>query len=135
MIRNTKQREVLKEVLANSGRPLTPAEIHEIACQTLPNIGLRTVYRHLNKLNERMEIAGVDYPGQPIRYETVDGHGSRPHLICRECNQVFGLPIDEPEITYPTLDGHQIDAHEVLFYGICKSCRESQSSELENDPQ
>lgn len=125
IIRNTKQREVLKEVLASSGRPLTPSEVHALAKEKLPNIGLRTVYRNLNELNKTMEVAGVDYPGQPLRYETVDGHGSRPHLICRKCNHVLSLPVDEPQITYPKLDGHKIDGHEVLFYGICKSCRES----------
>lgn len=123
MIRKTRQREVLKQVLEEANRPLTPNEIHELAQQSYPAIGLRTVYRHLNELSDTMEIAGIDYPGLPVHYEKVDQKGSRPHLICRECRRVLALPIPEPQVPYPEVDGHEISGHEVLYYGVCKNCR------------
>ena len=122
MIRNTRQREIILNVMEEAARPLSPMEIHQLAVVQYPKLGLKTVYRHVNDLVENSHIAGVDYPGQPVRYEIVDERGSRPHLICRKCQRVFDLPIEEPKIEYPELEDFQISGHEVVFFGICKSC-------------
>lgn len=123
MIRNTKQREAVMTVIRKADRPLTPAEIYELAKQHYPNIGIRTVYRHVRSLADAQQIIGVDYPGQPTRYEVLDGRGSRPHLICKTCQNIFDLPIDEPEIKPPKLKDFIVDGYEVVFYGTCKTCK------------
>jgi len=122
MIRNTKQREIVLSVIQEAARPLSPAEIHQLAISKQPGIGLKTVYRHVNDLVKNQEVAGVDYPGQPLRYEIIDDRGSRPHLICRDCNRVYDLPIDEPKFEYPELDEFKISGHEVVFFGYCREC-------------
>ncbi len=109
-------------VINESQRPLTPVEIHELAKEYYPKLGLRTVYRHLKDMIDNAEIAGIDYPGQPVRYEMVDERGSRPHLICRVCKQVFDLPVEEPEIPYPEMKEFKIEGHEVVYFGRCSSC-------------
>ena len=122
MIRNTKQREIVLSVIKEAARPLSPAEIHQLAISIQPGIGLKTVYRHVNHLVDTHQIAGVDYPAQPLRYEIIDDRGSRPHLICRACNKVFDLPIEEPKIEYPKLGDFKISGYEVVFFGTCKNC-------------
>lgn len=122
MIRNTRQREALMRVIRESSRPLTPPEIYELARVHYPKLGLRTVYRHIRDLLDSREIMGIDYPGQPVRYEVVDSRGSRPHLICRECRKVFDLPVDEPSIVYPKLQDFVIEGHEVIYFGRCRAC-------------
>jgi Fur family ferric uptake transcriptional regulator len=124
MIRNTKQREAIMQVIEKAIRPLSPAEIHQLAKVHYPSIGLRTVYRHIKDLVESDEIAGIDYPGQPVRYEVVDNRGSRPHLICRRCGRLFDLPIEEPDLYYPEMKDFVIEGHEVVYFGYCKHCPE-----------
>ncbi|MEQ9823975.1 MAG: transcriptional repressor [Puniceicoccaceae bacterium] len=127
MIRNTKQRDVLRKVMREADRPLSPAEIHQLALIHYPKMGLRTVYRHIKDMIENSQLAGIDYPGQPVRYELVDDRGSRPHLICRGCERVFDLPIEEPEVEYPKLDDFVIEGHEVVYFGFCRECSDHQS--------
>lgn len=122
MIRNTKQREALMKVVQHADRPLSPTEIHQLALIHYPKLGIRTVYRHIRDLVEGKQIAGIDYPGQPVRYEVVDDRGSRPHLICRKCEKVFDLPVDEPQLIYPNLSDFVIEGHEVVYFGHCRDC-------------
>ena len=123
MIRNTKQREALMKVIGHADRPLSSTEIHQLALIHYPNLGIRTVYRHIKDLVESDQIAGVDYPGQPMRYEIVDERGSRPHLICRRCQRVFDLPVEEPNLAYPELEDFVIEGHEVVYFGHCRKCK------------
>ncbi len=112
------------KVMKDADRPLSPAEIHQLAIIHYPKMGLRTVYRHIKDLVDTFLVAGIDYPGQPVRYEIVDDRGSRPHLICRRCERVFDLPIDEPELDYPKMDEFTIEGHEVVYFGFCRECGE-----------
>jgi Fur family transcriptional regulator, ferric uptake regulator len=112
------------QVIRSAERPLAPAEIHELALELYPGLGLRTVYRHISDLVSTRQIAGVDYPGQPMRYEWVDHRGSRPHFICRGCQKVFDLPIEEPVVPYPVLDEFVVEGHEVVYFGHCRKCRD-----------
>jgi len=114
------------KVMKDADRPLSPTEIHQLAVIHYPKFGLRTVYRHLKDMIDSFQIAGIDYPGQPVRYELVDDRGSRPHLICRGCEKVFDLPVEEPQLDYPKLDDFTIEGHEVVYFGYCRQCASRQ---------
>ena len=73
MKRNTNQGNTILEVIKSANRPLTPLEIHQRASNNSPRIGIATTYRHLKSLTENSLVVGVDYPGQPPRYEWADG--------------------------------------------------------------
>lgn len=123
MIRKTKQREALKNVIMEAGRPLSTEEIFVLASHLYPKLGRRTVYRNVKEMTEASELVGIDYPGQPMRYELVDEKGSRPHLICRGCNRLYSLPIEEPTVRIPVQEDYIIDGYEVIFFGYCPECR------------
>lgn len=123
MIRNTRQKKVIESVILASGRPLTPNEIHELAVAECTGLGLRTVYRYLKELVSLNRIVGVDFPGQPARYEMADNKGNRAHLVCRKCDRVFPLlGIADPKIEYPKVDGVRIEGHEIVYFGYCEDC-------------
>lgn len=122
MIRKTAQREALLKAFTEAGRPLTPVEVHELASAHVKSLGLRTVYRHVKDFLEENRIIGIHYPSQPIRYEVVDERGSRPHFICRDCDQVFDLPVQEIDLPFPDVSGFRFEGHEVIFYGVCARC-------------
>ena len=71
--RNTQQGNIILDVIKKAERPLTPIEIHQKAILKSPRIGIATTYRHLKVLSEGNQVVGVDYPGQPPRYEWADG--------------------------------------------------------------
>ncbi len=122
MKRNTKQGEVVLEVMRCAGRPLTPLEIHQRATQEIPRLGIATTYRHLKALSESNQVVGVDYPGQPPRYEWADGQ-DKVHFACRSCDKLFALEDtteDEPPAKVPI--GFKVKGFEVMLYGTCPEC-------------
>jgi Fur family ferric uptake transcriptional regulator len=122
MKRNTKQGEVVLEVMRSAGRPLTPLEIHQRATQEIPRLGIATTYRHLKALSESNHVVGVDYPGQPPRYEWVDGQ-DKVHFACRSCDKLFALDDtteDIPPAQAPK--GFKVQGFEVMLYGTCPEC-------------
>lgn len=121
MIRVTRQRLAIEEALQKEGRPLTPPEVFELAQRTVPQIGLRTIYRQLKAMADEGLIVGVDYPGQPFRYEWVSkGHHS--HFICRKCDRVFDMEIEVPDVEISAPEGFSITGQETVFYGTCPDC-------------
>jgi Fur family ferric uptake transcriptional regulator len=65
---------------------------------------------------------GVDYPGQPPRYEWADGQ-DKVHFACRGCDKLFALE-DTTEDTPPAKAprGFKVQGFEVMLYGICPEC-------------
>ncbi|MEX0326101.1 MAG: Fur family transcriptional regulator [Puniceicoccaceae bacterium] len=122
MIRRTRQRLAIEEVFQKENRPLTPPEIHKGAKRILPQIGLRTVYRQLKDMSEEGFIVGVDYPGQPLRYEWVS-KGHHAHFICRRCDRVYDLQVEVPDVEIEAPGGFQLTGQETIFYGICPECQ------------
>ena len=122
MKRNTKQAKIITEVMRNAGRPLTPAEVHKHATQSIPSLGIATIYRQLKALSESLQVVGVDYPGQPPRYEWVDGK-DKVHFTCRTCKKLFALEDttqDTPPAKAPS--GFAVQGFEVMLYGVCPEC-------------
>ena len=67
--RNTSQQRAIGAVIEAAGRPLSIPEINELAAEEVPGLGLRTVYRVVDRLLEDGVIAPVPVAGQPDRYE------------------------------------------------------------------
>lgn len=126
MIRKTRQREAIERALDEAARPLTPAELHELGQVHCPRLGLRTVYRNIREMIEEGRLVGIDYPGQPLRYERVNPNGHHPHFICHRCRKVFELEGIRPHVTVKGDPGpFRISGEEVVFFGTCPTCAES----------
>ena len=68
------------------------------------------------------EVVGVDYPGQPPRYEWADGQ-DKVHFSCRACNKLYALEDtteDSPPAKAPK--GFKVQGFEVMLYGTCPEC-------------
>ncbi len=98
--RNTQQGNIILDVIKKAERPLTPIEIHQKAILKSPRIGIATTYRHLKVLSEGNQVVGVDYPGQPPRYEWADGK-DKVHFSCRSCDKLIRVLTIQPEIYHP----------------------------------
>jgi Fur family transcriptional regulator, ferric uptake regulator len=123
MIRRTKQRAAIIRAFEEAGRPLSPLEIHQLGKRHYPSLGLRTVYRNLREMAQEGRVAGIDYPGQPVRYERITDKSYRPHFICKYCNKVFAMDKNVDRVPYQPPPGFAIEEEEVVFYGRCPSCK------------
>jgi Fur family ferric uptake transcriptional regulator len=116
--RNTRQKEVVRAVLERSNRPLTAAEIHEEGRKAIPRLGLNTVYRLIQELVSQGSVLGVDYPGQPLRYEWATGRHV-PHLLCRDCGKVFPIDAEVPDVPVSVPAGFSLEGQELILFATC----------------
>ena len=105
-------------ILKQADRPFTVDEILKLSKELIPSIGLRTIYRNIDALIDDSQLARVDYPGQPMRYEFVTGH-ERPHIICTTCKKVFWMNGGMPKIEIEEPDFNIIGV-ELILYGNCQ---------------
>lgn len=130
-LRVTRQRLTVLEVIASHPEEhLTAEEIYELVKADCPDIGLATVYRTIQLLNELHLIDRINFDDGFVRYEM--GHGldsgrrhRHHHLICMKCGRVIPFQEDlleelEKEIARTT--GFCVVDHEVKLYGCCVEC-------------
>lgn len=119
--KKTEQRQAIKAVLANAGRPLSVQEVLESAQGVVPGLGIATVYRNLKALAEEGWLQVVELPGAPGRYELADQHHHH-HFHCDGCDRVFDVPGCHEPLEADSPAGFQVRRHEVLLYGRCADC-------------
>jgi Fur family ferric uptake transcriptional regulator len=151
MQRLTRQRNAVFSAFSDAGRVLTAPEILAHAREIVPEISLSTVYRQVSLLLADGEIAKVELPGEPARYEVAckpdphakdhghakhdghDGHdaheaGHHHHYFhCANCGQVFLLHACPGPMDDLAPKGFQVKSHEVTLYGLCASCAEKEA--------
>jgi Fur family ferric uptake transcriptional regulator len=118
---NTQQRDVILSVLKEAARPLTREEILSLGRQQIPRLGSATVNRAIREMTAAFQIIGVEFPGQPRRYE-LPAESEHPHFICRSCNKVFDLPVamQLPQVHAPK--GFVVTGGEIVYAGTCPDC-------------
>ncbi len=121
MERNTRQRTAILGSIEHAGRPLSPAEIHDIARADAPALGLATVYRNIKMLIEDGRIREVSLPGEPPRYE-VAHLGHHHHFKCRLCGRVFDIAECGTDWNAIAPAGFAVEAHDVTLFGVCAQC-------------
>lgn len=120
--RNTRQREILRRLIAAAPGPLSVQELLAQAQSELPALGIATVYRTLKLLEEAKDIRSVVLPGGDTRWESAD-RGHHHHFQCRACSKVvdfLGCPLHVHADTLPA--GFLVETHEVTLIGLCPEC-------------
>lgn len=113
---------------AHQGQHLTADEVYLFAKEKMPNIGIATVYRTL----ERLATIGVLYksvfePGR-YRYELYDDTSHyHHHVICLGCGMIFEVEEDLLFNLEQSLQnkGFKIVDHDLKFFGYCPACKEN----------
>ena len=122
--RLTAPRRAIVELLAETDRALGPIEIYDLARTACPGIGLVTVYRTIEKLEELRLLQRVHLPDGCHRYlPAVQGH--QHLLLCTECGlaRYFSGDDFKPLSGSVSLEsGYQITDHWLQLYGLCPQC-------------
>lgn len=120
MERSTKQRAAIREALQSADRPLLATEVLAVAQQTVPSLGIATVYRTLKVLVEQESLQVVELPGENPRFEFAHGH--HHHFCCKACGRVFDVHACPGDFTKLVPAGFAVNDHELTLYGQCAEC-------------
>ena len=126
----TSQRKVvLDAMLANQDKHLTVEELYQIVKTEHPEIGLATVYRNIQLLNELKIVEKLNLDDGYIRYELSNENEKHRHhhLICDQCGKVIEVTEDlmgSIENSFLESYGFLVYDHQAKFFGICKECQE-----------
>jgi Fur family transcriptional regulator, ferric uptake regulator len=122
--RLTEARRAVVETVEKSTRALTPVEVYDMARKRYRALGLVTVYRTLEKLEELHLIQRVHQP-QGCQAFISAGAGHQHLLLCRNCGQVEffdGDDLDGLTKTISKRTGYKINEHWLQLFGLCAAC-------------
>lgn len=122
--RNTRQRRAIRDAFVTADRPLNPNEVLELAAAGHEGIGIATVYRNIKNLVEEGWLTTVELPGESARYELA-GKAHHHHFHCKQCGKVYELNGCLSGFKAMAPEGFEVTGHEVLLYGVCRSCGEA----------
>jgi Fe2+ or Zn2+ uptake regulation protein len=130
--RLTSPRRAVVEIIAQSQWVLSPLDVFEQARSRYPHLGLVTVYRTFEKLEELGLIQRVHQPsGCHAFIAAVPGH--QHPIICQDCGRVEFLDGDKlDQLVSPVgLDiGYQINEHWLQLFGICAECKSATLADI-----
>jgi Fe2+ or Zn2+ uptake regulation protein len=123
--RLTNARKAVVETMAGTASALNPLEVYEQAKSVCPSLGLVTVYRTLEKLEELDLVQRVHQPGGCNAYlPHADGH---QHLIiCQQCGKARYFEGDNLEAFFERVAGEHgftVREHWLQLFGMCEECK------------
>jgi Fur family ferric uptake transcriptional regulator len=134
-VRLTRQRQVLLEVIDQSGLHLDADHLYELAKAKDPHINRVTVYRTLKMLKEGGLVDELDlmhHEGDQHYYETRRKQ-EHAHVICLRCGKVeefYGEPLQKLRRQVEVHFGFQILIARTEIGGYCSHCQVLRAQEV-----
>jgi len=134
-VRLTTAREIVLNILHDTSEHLSASDIYLKAHEINPEIGLTTIYRTLELLEQMSLVQKFDFGDGHTRYELFNnpgGKGHHHHLVCMKCRKIIDYTEfinDEIEFIEKTQNklakryNFKITDHAISFYGICENCQ------------
>lgn len=133
--RLTSGREAIIDILSNSAEHMSAEDIFMALREANPGIGLTTVYRTLELLEQTGIVSKFDFGHGRAKYELTEEYGKKKHhhhLVCRNCGTIIDYSdFLEDELAYISKTekglqkkyGFTIENHLISFTGLCANCR------------
>lgn len=123
--RNTKQKQLILEILRDSKRPMSINEIYHSIVNDYPKIAKSTIYRNIDTLLQQDLIDKYYLNDQELFYRIKSSSNEHKHyIICDKCKKMFDLPTcpihDIEQVMRDT--GFTITDHYIQITGTCKDC-------------
>lgn len=128
----TPQREATVRVLLEHQEDhLSAEDVYLLVKEKAPEIGLATVYRTLELLNDLNIIHKLNFGDGVARYEFRAEGAERHHhhLICVQCGAVDEIMEDLLQHVEKKVEQDfkfKIKDHRLIFHGICHRCQEKE---------
>ena len=123
--RLTEARRVVVDIVQKSRKALTPVQVFDRARRKYGELGLVSVYRTLEKLEELGLVQRVHQP-QGCQAFITAGAGHQHLLLCRQCGEVTLFEGDDLEVLIRSVErntGYKIKEHWLQLFGLCKNCK------------
>jgi Fur family transcriptional regulator, ferric uptake regulator len=125
-LRLTHPRQVVISILETATVPLSPQTIHQRALEQNEKVGLVTVYRTLDLLDEFGLVRRVHSQDECHGY-LLASPGHHHHLVCRSCKQaVEFIGSEDLSVIVQRVErqtGYQVSDHLLELYGLCPTCQ------------
>lgn len=122
--RNTKQRQLILDVLRETSSHPSADWVYQRVREIMPSVSLGTVYRNLGVLKEQELIQELRHTGSQSRY---DGNPlPHYHFFCGKCGR-----IDDVSLRYSSrgeeafmeqMPGYVVLGRSTDYFGYCPSC-------------
>jgi Fur family ferric uptake transcriptional regulator len=123
----TQQRKAVLDVMKeNKGQHLTAEEVLFAAREKMPNIGIATVYRTLERLSSIEILYKTTFDEGKYRYELSDREmHQHHHVICPACGKISEV---EEDLLYRLEEhleeqGYEVIDHQLKIYAYCPNCK------------
>jgi Fe2+ or Zn2+ uptake regulation protein len=123
--RLTGARRAVVEIIASSDRALTPVEVFDAARLHNPDLGLVSVYRTLEKLEQLGLIQRVHQEGGCNAY-LPNARGHEHLIICQQCGHAEYFSGDDLDSFFEQVGrqhGFAVKGHWLQLNGLCGKCR------------
>lgn len=120
--RNTKQRDLIRDILSVRKDHPTAEQLHESVSAVIPEMSLATVYRNLRVLADEGEIKRIISPDSPDRFDP--NTSDHCHFYCMHCGNLFDFAEgDLPQSEIKT--DYMIVERQIIYNGYCSECKKS----------
>lgn len=125
-LKYTKQREILLKTLYNSSYHFTPESLNMHIKEKYPdlNIGIATIYRTLNLLENARMVTSISFGAQGKKFELAN-KPHHDHIICKSCGKIVEFTdqeIENRQLEIAQKNGFTLTGHLMQLYGICEKC-------------
>ena len=124
-LKQTQQRKQVIECFLKAEPHIDAERVYEDVHHLNPAIGLATVYRTLNLLNEAGLVLQCQFRDGRVIYELKVPDTHHDHLICTMCQMIVEFEDKEIEKRQEIIaDKYQfrLTSHRLDLFGICSSC-------------
>lgn len=135
-VRLTRQRQILLELIDQSGAHLDAESLYHLAHEKDPKLNRVTVYRTLKLLKEGGLVDELDlmhHSGDQHYYETRLKQ-EHAHVVCLRCGKVeefFGEPLQKLRRQVESHFGFQIVVARTEIGGYCSHCQRLRAEEVQ----
>ena len=125
----TKQREVVLKTLYERNEHFTPEDLYILLQNSYPelNIGIATVYRTLNLLEESQMATSLSFGVAGKKFELAN-KPHHDHMICKNCGLIIEFQndkIEQLQLEIAKNNHFKITSHLMQLQGICQKCMQS----------
>lgn len=140
--RLTPQRKLVLEIfLENKEQHLSAEEVYRLSREKGEDIGLATIYRTLELLEELALLHKMNFGDGRSRYEltppNMEQHHHHHHLVCLNCAEIFEVEDDLLQQLENVVENKylfKIVDHNLQFFGYCSKCRQQQEINFRKEP-
>lgn len=126
--RNTKQKQLILDILKKTNRPMSINEIYHSIITEIPTIAKSTIYRNIDILLKLNLIDKYYFNDSELFYQIKKAaHEHNHYVICDNCKKIFNLPICPIHEIEDAMEkeGFTVSEHYIQISGLCKDCREN----------